>query len=750
MADAIPVASAGLLQAQSTSGMQGAQAYTDAANNLQAQKQQAVQSAMQEAALRGAPAGAAQSQMGMITQPYDTRIASLTQNQAAYSADQASRAQRMQDYSDAVQQARTLVPGEVEQAVAPIRAQGEAAVANTTRQGEMAVAQIEANTRLELAKMAAQQAAAAAARKAAAQKTLTSTQLDSMLSRGTTQQLSSSFGTLGGLIKSNEAAAQARSSQVFGGDQSQWGDAAPEAAAYAKTRTAEVAQGQRNRMEMNNQGYSGVIDPAKINALIAQTTGAPPTNPVPATVGQRPPPTAPLGPTTTTIKTGGGGFLGGGQLQPIAARVSQSTKANLPIPPSPPPPGHPDWVVVHQSAGANDPTLYRTPSGLVVTARGVVASAPQLPTATVTIPTPAQTKYQNDLAAYNAAQREANIGPTATLPLAAQAAQQAQALAAIKQRQAGSMQPLIQAQSDAADTLMAKALGQWQTAIPGRDAAGNKQYTSIGAAQLAGLQQSDPFLYNVINNAPGALNSQTVGSMVYGEPDQFNQPSMYSTQVVQQAREAAARQLVAAGAKINPDDMAAALAGGAAGEMKPGESWSQYQSRISGQLPPDVLAKNIAAQQQAAETQARQAAQDQRTTITNARADAAWNLKYNPDGTLRVDKAAQTAADQQAAGQLESYLGTLPPKSQFGSPTDVMTTIDAGGPGNSGKGVFDDAYSTLQTSYGNPGSMSTKQWNEALKDPKFAPLWQPLTTGQQALLKWMMLNTHLDVKSVAQ
>src|SRR4029077_8463375 len=150
-----------------------------------------------------------QSQTQTMTQPYDTRIASLAQGQAGFQADMAARHARYGAYQNAVGQARTLIPGEVEKIVAPIRAQGEATTANTTRQGQNAVDQINAQNALALTRMqAAVQAAqiasakAAAASKATANK-LTGTDLQAMLSQGTAAKMQGSLGNLGKLLAEN-------------------------------------------------------------------------------------------------------------------------------------------------------------------------------------------------------------------------------------------------------------------------------------------------------------------------------------------------------------------------------------------------------------------------------------------------------------------------------------------------------------------------------------------------------------------
>jgi hypothetical protein len=209
MADPVPAVDAALLAAQAKAGQAGVEAYKAAKESLQAQRTTAVSTAMREAALRGAPAGAAESQQSMVTGPYDQRIASLTQGQAAFSADMAGRDRRMADYNAAVQAARSYIPQQTEQIVAPIRARGEYEVRGIERQGQMDVSGIEANLRLTEAKMAAAfqaaQIAAAkdAAEKAAKGKELSKTELESELFRRAKDRVSNSTRLVQGAVSEN-------------------------------------------------------------------------------------------------------------------------------------------------------------------------------------------------------------------------------------------------------------------------------------------------------------------------------------------------------------------------------------------------------------------------------------------------------------------------------------------------------------------------------------------------------------------
>jgi len=212
MADAIPVADPGLLAAQSKAGQAGVDAYNAAISTLQQQKQNAVQTALQEAAMRGAPTGAAQSQAGIINAPYDTRIASLTQNLGGYQAAQEARSSRMADYNAAVMAAREYIPEQVRLATAPINAQADYAVRRSQIEGEQNVAGINAETELTLARMAAalqaaktRDAKAAAAKKAAEQK-LNQGELTALMSQRGAEALTGRADQIRQILSANEAA----------------------------------------------------------------------------------------------------------------------------------------------------------------------------------------------------------------------------------------------------------------------------------------------------------------------------------------------------------------------------------------------------------------------------------------------------------------------------------------------------------------------------------------------------------------
>lgn len=219
MADPIPAANAALLAAQAKAGQAGVDAYKAAQAELQNQRKTAVQQAMQEAALRGAPTGAVGSIASTITGPYDQAIAGMSQASSAYQASMAARDRRMADYNQAVLATRSYIPQQVEMAVAPIRAQGEYNVRQEQIRGQQSVAEIEANTDLTRARMDA--TAQAAAIKAAQDAAAASAQ-DSQLSQGElsamlgneARDILGATGDVSNLIGANLAALRQNAGQI--------------------------------------------------------------------------------------------------------------------------------------------------------------------------------------------------------------------------------------------------------------------------------------------------------------------------------------------------------------------------------------------------------------------------------------------------------------------------------------------------------------------------------------------------------
>lgn len=215
MADAIPSADPALLAAQAKAGQAGVDAYKAAQNELQKQRQGAVESAMQEAAMRGAPAGAVGSIASTITTPYDQGIAAMTQGSAAFQADMASRDRRMGDYMQAVNAARSYLPQQVEMTVAPMRAQNEFQLRQLELQGRSNVDEINANTQLALARMQAE--AAAAARKAAAAGSgLKTGQISGLMSQGAQQMLGNSGSGIKAVLDRSQSEVQGATTDAAG------------------------------------------------------------------------------------------------------------------------------------------------------------------------------------------------------------------------------------------------------------------------------------------------------------------------------------------------------------------------------------------------------------------------------------------------------------------------------------------------------------------------------------------------------
>ena len=741
--DAIPAANADLLAAQAKSGMDGVQAYKQAQDALSAQRQSAVQTAMQEAALRGAPAGAAQSQSSIITQPYDDRIASLTQNQAAFTADMASRDRRMADYNSAVDQARTLIPGEVEMAVAPIRAQGQANIANTTRQGEMAVDQINANNQLALTRMqAAEQAAQIAAAKAAAKAKadsmkLTQPQLTAMLSSGALAHM-----------QTTGAAADIAPKNVAGAKTAQ--------TAFDQSRTAEIAQGQKNRLQNLNEGQPR--DQIHV--------------PLPATA------------------------------LPVAAPAGSGPVAAKPVPPARVPGQPPEayqaaldvykqrlaqWTAL-QAGGVPSPFASTTPF-----------MAPAVPSAPAVNPadlfssrtaTPTQ-NFTAKLPALGSQPMPVGVAAPAVAPLTGAA--QAQALALAKQQQAAALAKSKQTQATGGQyqpgmNSLVSAMGAAGTANNPTNFSG--QYGSFTADQFAQLQKENPWLATVIAGAPEKITGSNFASLIAGEPDLQGQTSTYSHQVSQAATEQAALDLQGQGYQFSPADVQQAMGL----DMKPGETLAQYQERTTGQLSPKDQAAAVAKQQA-----------DKRQAVADARADynfqqqlAAQEAKYqemiggtgetrqqlsddeliakhnqflattNPNGSPKIDPGetdangnvtrpssglpvtatpkdiqagSDAAQDQTASAHLLQYLPYLPDKSKYGTPYQVATTVETGGTGTDANGnelpkpVL--LYNLMQTKNTTGTGMSAKDFSAAYNSSKGASqdLWGSMNASQRDLLK---------------
>jgi hypothetical protein len=196
-----------LLQAQAQGGREGENAWRAARVQLANQRQQAVRQAMQEAALRGAPGAAIAQIQSRVAAPYNQGIRTMTQMGGIYGADMAARQGRMEDYNQAVLQARQLIPTQVQQAVAPIRAENRFRLQSIRQEGANRVAEIEAQAELMRAQMEAE-AAERARREAAEAPTLNQSELYATLVGEATSSLGQAAGAAEQIAMST--AAQAR------------------------------------------------------------------------------------------------------------------------------------------------------------------------------------------------------------------------------------------------------------------------------------------------------------------------------------------------------------------------------------------------------------------------------------------------------------------------------------------------------------------------------------------------------------
>ena len=249
MADPIPSADAALLAAQARAGQAGVDAYKAAQAELGNQRQQALQQAMQEAALRGAPGGAMQSIQSTITGPYDQGIASMGARSADYQAEMGRRDRTLGDYNSVIQSSRSLIPGQVEMVVAPIRAQSEFNLRSQQIAGDRSVAEIQANTQLALAKMAA--AVDAAKRKAAADAAkaneLNQGELSALMTSGARDLIQQKLGGVSSAIGANES----EIGQAFAQD---FNTNAPK---FAGAQQAQNAVRQQSFFDLLGAAYTG-------------------------------------------------------------------------------------------------------------------------------------------------------------------------------------------------------------------------------------------------------------------------------------------------------------------------------------------------------------------------------------------------------------------------------------------------------------------------------------------------------------
>jgi hypothetical protein len=658
MADAIPAADAGLLAAQAQSGLAGVEAYKQAQATLQQQRQGAVQTAMQEAALRGAPAGAAESQQSIITSPYDQRLASLAQGQAGFTADMAARDRRMADYNSATLKARELIPGEVEKVVAPIRAQGEANIANTTRQGEMAVSEIDANTRLALAMWAAGLAAArrAAAAKAAEKKKLTDSEMKAMLAQGVLAKMTGSLGDLGAMMAENRSKTDINSNVVKGvnaADQALIAENKRQQGSVPMDRSgmfgnnaflkmmgmgeapqaalSGAMKGQYNRDVTSwygNQQTAQATNRNKVQAFIPRPGSAAVVPATTRTVGaaQKPPPNFPA-------------YGNSGQIyDPLTGQLYT-----------------PDMT----SAMDVLPSGAIPPERLFGGAAGGVAGARS----------PGAGKV---------------MGPTVSGRDYLSSARQAAELALGRQRDDSKLAPLINAQTGAQDALKTER-NKYRS-----------QFGDIGEDQMRWIANSDPYLAGLIQNAPEPLNLGNIGRYLAGDPDRAGNVDQYSLDAVRAAQELVANDLIDQGYDIQPEDFNNAIGN----DMKAGESISTYMRRISGQGDPNAeldLWKN-----------------DIETNELAGQYDAQGRPLVDENGipmNLSPDQR-EGALNDRARTWITQQGIPIPSGNQFGSEADLMGLIQSGGQ------EFLEAYQQLAANSGGIG-FNTEDWRDQVK--KLAP-----------------------------
>lgn len=732
MADAIPAADAGLLAAQAKSGMEGVKAYQQAQATLQQQRQGAVSTAMQEAALRGAPVGAMESQQSIISAPYDQRMASLTQGQAGFEGDMAARDHRMADYNAAIGSARTLIPGEVEKVVAPIRAQGEATIANTTRQGEMQVSEIDANTRLALAKMqaAAEAQRIASARAAASAKakamTLKGPDLQAMLSQGTLSKLDSSYNNLGKLMEDNKAKTGVNSGVVKDVN-----------AADKALNDAKNAQQKQSGIPVNaadnfaslqkNPLLAGILPKGFVNPLQQAATqqynaaltawytqqqkqqagqksgaaafGATPWNPFQSSQPAVSPSAAP----SRTIQIG----LSGSAI-PGANPSGPTTRFGQPIPQPPSTPGGPT-------------TRFGQP--IPQPPRGPVAPGPS-----------GQRNAGFSMMNQPGVGRMATPGAPGKVfgapPVSGQgflaAAEQAAQLA--RQRmQPGNDRinaPLIATQVNAQNALKAER-GKYTS-----------EYGDVGLDQLKFINGTDPFLANLLTNAPEKLTTQNIGRYIAGEPDELGQVDPYAQQATSLAQQLARQQLEKQGYTISDQDFQNAVGN----DMKPGETLAQYGMRSSGQLSPDKLAS----------AQTKAFGDKVEYNKLASQYDKDGNPLTDEDGIpLNYSSEQRSKAHDDMATKWITTLAQMPVPTggSYGSPQDIMDVLQAGGTvGGDGKPQYPavNAYHELAKNAGGIG-FNTKQWQDQVKKLKEAGV--PLNSAQLAMLKSLLYVPALDSKS---
>jgi hypothetical protein len=125
----------GLLDAQASGGIDGANAYMQAQQELARRKKMAADQALAEAQGRGAPQVAVDQSVAAAGAPYESADRNMIQQSADYTADMGRRQGRWNEYAHNVESARTLVGSQ---------AQGRASVIDADTKAKLALMEAQA------------------------------------------------------------------------------------------------------------------------------------------------------------------------------------------------------------------------------------------------------------------------------------------------------------------------------------------------------------------------------------------------------------------------------------------------------------------------------------------------------------------------------------------------------------------------------------------------------------------------------
>lgn len=221
----VPHADKALLEAQAQAGAAGVAAYEAAKAQFEQSSQQTLAAAAEASRARGGPAGAMQHAMSTAEDLVNRRMQSMEQAQASQARQYESRQNRMEDYTGAVQGARSLIADQAAAAAQPTRLRSELEIQQMRQRAQGNVEGINAQMQADEARFnaelrAAEQAAAAeqarweremeqrerlaalsraaSARKSGGAKppTLTATEMQEMLKAGGIERLNQVVGAL--------------------------------------------------------------------------------------------------------------------------------------------------------------------------------------------------------------------------------------------------------------------------------------------------------------------------------------------------------------------------------------------------------------------------------------------------------------------------------------------------------------------------------------------------------------------------